>query len=72
MSKSSIASQSSPRWTTQARSVAVMAAAALFSLGAASLAIAQGAPLKLPLPQRQREAAQAAPTAKSAVLEPAA
>ncbi|MEB3242645.1 MAG: hypothetical protein VKO44_03325 [Cyanobacteriota bacterium] len=32
----------------------------------------KGAPLKLPLPQRQRQAAQPAPAAKSAVLEPAA
>ena len=47
MSKFSIASQSSPRWTTQARAVAVMAAAALFSLTAVSTALAQGAPLKL-------------------------
>jgi hypothetical protein len=37
-----------------------------------ALPAGKGAPLKLPLPQRQREAAQAAPTAKSAVLEPAA
>ena len=48
MSKSSIASQSSPRWTTLARTVAVMATAALFDLGAASMALAQGGvPLKL-------------------------
>ncbi len=47
MSKSSIASQSSPRWTTQVRVVAVMAAAALFSLTAVSTAVAQGTPLKL-------------------------
>ena len=37
-----------------------------------ALPAGKGAPLKLPLPQRQREAAQAAPAAKSAVLEPAA
>ncbi|MFM7642762.1 MAG: hypothetical protein ACKO45_14605 [Cyanobium sp.] len=37
-----------------------------------ALPAGKGAPLKLPLPQRQKQAAQTAPAAKSAVLEPAA
>jgi hypothetical protein len=47
MSKSSIASRSSPRWATLASRVAVAAATALFSLAAASIAAAQSSPLKL-------------------------
>lgn len=37
-----------------------------------ALPAGKGSPLKLPLPQRQPKAAQTAPAAKSAVLEPAA